>query len=132
MLVGRFELTTIHYAAPGQSGDDVELRECGDEIILPVSCFEAQIDNVGNYVGNFCFITSTFAAFCEATVGCRFNQTEFRSAVGDLCTSDFDQAVITFAYDCLPGTRLRTFFLLRFLCSPFPILLFVEHAMSAI
>ena len=122
MLVGRFELTTIHYAAPGQSGDDVELRECFDEIILPVSCFEAQIDNVGNYVGNFCFITSTFAVFCEATVGCRFNQTVFRSAVGDLCSSDFDQAVITFAYDCLPGTPWPlTVNLLKFLRSSFTI-----------
>ena len=123
-----FKVDVISYVVPGEIGEDVELIRCGDEIILPVHSFEAQVDNQGGYVGNYCLITSTFAAFCEATVGCRFTQTEFRSAVGDLCSSDFDQALITFAYDCLPGTRLRTLFLLRFLCSPFPILLFVEHA----
>ena len=116
-------MNTVNYGAPGSSHDDVELGSCFDEIILPVSCFKAQQDNVGNYLGNYCFIISTFAAFCEATVGCRFTQTEFRAAVGDLCSSDFDRALMTFAYDCLPGTLWPlTVNLLKFLRSSFTIL----------
>ena len=102
-FVGRFKLRAIDYAAPGQSGDDVELIRCGDEIILPVSCFATQVDEFGDVYGDKCFITSTFAAFCEATVRCRFTQTEFRPAVVDICGSYYDRAKISFAYDCLPG-----------------------------
>ena len=103
VVVGRFKVTTIHYAAPGQSGDDVELIRCGDEIILPVSSFAAQVDELENEFGDKCWFTSTFAEFCEATVRCRFTQTEFRPAVVDQCGSDYDRAKIAFAYDCLPG-----------------------------
>ena len=67
--------------------------------------FLVQTDEFGRQVGDDCDSTSTFAAFCEATVRCRFTQAEYRDAVRDVCGAAYDQAQGTFVYNCLPGTR---------------------------
>ena len=85
-------------------------------------CDAVQIDGRGKAVSDYCFITSAFAEFCEATVRCRFTQTEFRPAVVDICGSDYDRALMTFGYKCLPGTRSLALVLLKYMCSPFAIL----------
>ena len=98
----------MNYAEPGDRAYNVELIRCDDDIILTVRAAFDQTDRFGRPFGDECVTTSTFAEFCEATVRCRFTQAEFRAAIGDLCSADYDQARITFAYECLPGKRPLT------------------------
>ena len=105
---GQNQLDIIAYAAPGNSAHTVELGRCDDDSILTDEAFLVQIDARLSQVGDECDITPTFAEFCEATVRCSFTQTEFRAAVGDLCSADYDQAQINVFYNCLPGTRQLT------------------------
>ena len=102
---GQNQLDIIAYAAPGNSAHTVELGRCDDDSILTVRSFLVQTDEFGRQVGDDCDSTSTFAAFCEATVRCRFTQAEYRDAVRDVCGAAYDQAQGTFVYNCLPGTR---------------------------
>ena len=106
-FVGGLQLTTVNPLPPGFPNQDVELDRCDDDIILIYECFVVNVENF-RPVGDECLTTSTFASFCEATVLCRFTQTEFRPAVVDVCGSDYDQAQITFIYVCLPGKRSLT------------------------
>ena len=96
---------SINYASPDNPASNVELVRCGDDSILAVEAFLVQIDRGGRPVGDECDTTPTFAAFCEATVHCRFTQTEYRDAVRDVCGADYDRAQATLIYNCLPGTR---------------------------
>ena len=111
MLVGR-KLDHVNYADPDHPDDpahSVQLNLCRDASIIIIQSFLVEIDRFGGDIGDRCYITSTFAEFCEATVRCRFTQTEFRAAVGDLCSDDYDQALLSFAYECLSGTRPLTY-----------------------
>ena len=108
LYLGQNEFDKIIYAAPGATAHNVELGRCDDDSILTDEAFLVQIDARLSQVGDECDITSTFAEFCEATVRCSFTQTEFRAAVGDLCSADYDQAQINVFYNCLPGTRQLT------------------------
>ena len=105
ILVAQNELDIVEYAAPDIPAHSVELGRCGDDSMLIVSSFVVQSDGFGGQLGDRCDTTPTFAEFCEATVRCRFTQTEFRAAVRDVCGADYDQGQIAFAYRCLPGTR---------------------------
>ena len=110
MLVGR-KIDNVNYADPDNPDDpahSVQLNRCRDASIFIIQSFLRQIDEFGGDIGDKCYITSTFSEFCEATVRCRFTQAEFRAAIGDLCSADYDQARITFAYECLPGKRPLT------------------------
>ena len=103
---GQTQVDNINYAAPGNPADSVELGRCDDDIILTVRSFLIQINtDDGLQFGDPCDTTSTFAELCEATVRCRFTQTEYRDAVRDVCGATYDQAQMTFVYNCLPGTR---------------------------
>ena len=108
LYLGQNEFDKIIYAAPGATAHNVELGRCDDDSILTDEAFLVQIDARLSQVGDECDITPTFSEFCEATVRCSFTQTEFRAAVGDLCSADYDQAQINVFYNCLPGTRLLT------------------------
>ena len=103
----------ITYAAPGDPAHNVELGRCDDGSILTVEAFLVQIDR-GRPVGGDCDTTSTFSEFCEATVRCRFTQTEFRAAVRDVCGAAYDEAQGTIFYNCLPGIRPFTEALITF------------------
>ena len=102
---GQTQVDNINYAAPGNPADSVELGRCDDDIILTVRSLLVQIDEFGGQFGDRCDTTSTFAELCEATVRCRFTQTEHRDAVRDVCGATYDQAQMTFVYSCLSGTR---------------------------
>ena len=95
---------SITYASPDNEANSVKLVRCGDDSILPKEAYLVQTTR-GRPVGDECDTTSTFSEFCEATVHCRFTQTEFRAAVRDVCGAEYDRAQMTFLYNCLPGTR---------------------------
>ena len=102
--VGQTHVDTINYAVPGNPVDSVELGRCDDDIILTVRSFLIQINtDDGLQFGDPCDTTPTFAEFCEATVRCRFTQTEFRAAVVDLCSEDYYQAQLHVFYNCWSG-----------------------------
>ena len=108
MLVGR-KIDNVNYADPDNPDDpahSVQLNRCRDASIIIIQSFLTKSDEFGGDIGDKCYIKSTFAEFCEASVRCRFTQTEYRAAVRDLCSADYDRARITFAYECLPGKRL--------------------------
>ena len=98
---GQNLIETINFAG----ATNVQLGLCGDDIILTVRSFLVQTDEFGGQFGDRCDTTSTFAAFCEATVRCRFTQTEYRAEIRHVCGAAYDQAQMIFAYNCLPGTR---------------------------
>ena len=101
-LVEQTHFDPILYVSPDNPAHSVELVRCRDDSILTVEAF-VQINDRGRPVGDECDTTSTFAEFCEATVRCRFTQTEFRAAVRDVCDEAYDEARITFLYNCLSG-----------------------------
>ena len=102
---GQNQVDTIIYAAPDDPAHNIDLDRCDDDSILTVRAFLVQTDELGGQFGDRCDTTPTFAEFCDATVRCRFTQTEYRDAVRDVCGADYDQAQMTFVYSCLSGTR---------------------------
>ena len=101
-LVEQTHFDPILYVSPDNPAHSVELVRCRDDSILTVEAF-VQINNRGRRVSDECDTTPTFAEFCEATVRCRFTQAEFRTAVRDVCDEAYDEARITFLYNCLSG-----------------------------
>ena len=95
----------VNYVAPGAASHNVELTRCGDYVIFPTSSFLIQTDDPGFQTGDPCEITPTFDEFCEATVRCRFTQTEYRDAVRDVCSADYDQGQLLFNFICFPGKQ---------------------------
>ena len=81
----------------------VELSLCGDDVIATVDSWLVRTDQFGTPFGDPCTSASTFAAFCQATVRCRFTQQEFRAEVQDVCGAEYDEAQISFRYSCLSG-----------------------------
>ena len=103
MFLAQNLIDVITYAAPGDPAFNVELDRCDDDSIRTVDAHLLPINDLGMPVGDDCDTTPTFAEFCEATVRCRFTQTEFRAAVRDVCDEAYDEARITFLYNCLSG-----------------------------
>ena len=109
MFLAQNLIDVITYAAPGDPAFNVELDRCGDDSIRTVDAHLLPINDRGMPVGDDCDTTPTFAEFCEATVRCRFTQTEYRAAVRDAnCGADYDRARATLIYNCLPGTCARS------------------------
>ena len=113
-ITGQNLVENINHAESPDPAHNVELGRCDDDSILTVRAFLTQIDEFGGQFGDRCDTTPTFSEFCEATVRCSFTQTEFRAAVRDVCGADYDQAQMTFIYNCLPGTQPFTETLLTF------------------
>ena len=103
MFLAQNLIDVITYAAPGDPAFNVVLDRCDDDSIRTVDAHLLPINDLGMPVGDDCDTTPTFAEFCEATVRCRFTQTEFRAAVVDLCSEDSYQAQLHVFYNCWSG-----------------------------
>ena len=82
---------------------DVELTQCGADIIATVDSWLMRTDQFGTPFGDRCTSASTFSELCQATVRCRFTQQAFRAEVQDVCGAEYDEAQISFRYSCLSG-----------------------------
>ena len=100
MLAERTFNQAVDYA---DRANDVELTQCGADIIATVDSWLVHTDQFGMAFGDPCTSASTFAAFCQAIVRCRFTQQEFRAEVQDVCGAEYDEAQISFRYSCLSG-----------------------------
>ena len=99
------EESVIPFAGPTNPIDyNVRLDRCPSQhATLPVNAFLQQVDDQDATVGDQCDVTDTFNEFCEGVVICRFTQGEFRDEARSVCNASYDEAQMTFVYNCLPG-----------------------------